>query len=309
MNAHIFDGISTAFKLESELKPKVDGLLQLGKSLAIAAILFREDKGSVLYTGLKRDAAERLGIGYQVYEFSLTDPITIITDKIRALNADPSLTGIIIQKPWRRTWESAQPVAVAGLEQISFTDWWQQLVMVLDPDKDVDGLSPDTLNQVKTGEWQRSGAVLPATCQAVLSILEGYTNLFSSAISTEQGRQPVAIVGKSDLMGTPLFWVLKQRGCDVVLLGKKELKQGIEQKNFLHGFKVIISATGVAGLIVPTLIDEGAVVIDVGEPRGDVATDVRKVASFVTPVPGGVGPMTVACLMANCVRLAQKQNR
>jgi methylenetetrahydrofolate dehydrogenase (NADP+) / methenyltetrahydrofolate cyclohydrolase len=308
VNARIFDGISTALKLENELKPKVAGLLQLGKALAIAAILFREDKGSVLYTGLKREAAARLGIGYQVHEFSLTDSVAAITDKIRELNADQSLTGIIIQKPWRRTWESAQTSSAASLEQISFNDWWQRLVTVLDPNKDVDGLSPATLNQVRTGDWQQSGAVLPATCQAVISILEGYTNLFSDTIPTEQSRQRVAIIGKSDLMGTPLFWVLKQRRCDVFLLGKKELKQGIEQKNFLHGFRVIISATGVAGLIVPSLIDEGAVVIDVGEPRGDVATEVRETASFVTPVPGGVGPMTVACLMANCVKLAIRQN-
>lgn len=307
MKAYIFDGIATAAKLEQALKPKVENLTQLGKSLAIAAILFREDKGSVLYTGLKREAAERLGIGYRVYEFSLTDPITRIIDKIQALNVDPSLTGIIIQKPWRKTWELAQPVTELDAIRPSFNDWWHQLVEQLEPSKDVDGLSPTTLTQVQSGDWQRVGAVLPATCQAVMSILEGYTNLFSNTISTEQGRQRVAIVGKSDLMGTPLFWVLKQRGCDVVLLGKKELKQGLEQKNFLHGFTVIISATGVAGLITSKLIDEGVVVIDVGEPRGDVHTEVRELASLVTPVPGGVGPMTVVSLMANCVRLAEKQ--
>lgn len=306
MKSYIFDGIATAAKLEQELKPKVDNLTRLGKSLAIAAILFREDKGSVLYTALKREAAERLGIGYQVHEFSLTDPVARIIDKIQALNLDPSLTGIIIQKPWRRTWEAAQLVTTSNAQQTSFSDWWHQLVVTLNPDKDVDGLSPETLAQVALGEWRQSGAVLPATCQAVLSILEGYTNLFSSTVSTERGRHRVAIVGKSDLMGTPLFWVLKQRGCDVILLGKKELKQGIEQKNFLHGFTVIISATGVAGLITPQLIDEGVAVIDVGEPRGDVSAEVREMTSFITPVPGGVGPMTVVSLMANCVHLAAR---
>lgn len=306
MKAYIFDGIATAAQMERELKPRVDDLRQQGKSLAIGAILFREDKGSVLYTGLKREAAVRLGIGYQVYEFSLTDPVSTIVETLTTLNADPALTGIIIQKPWRKTWETARERLGEENSQFTFNEWWHQLVAVLDPAKDVDGLSPTTLQRVQLGEWQQTGTVLPATCQAVISIINGYINLFSTQFSAERRSQRVAIIGKSDLMGTPLFWVLKHRGCDVILLGKKELKQGIEEKNFLHGFDLIISATGVAGLITPELIDEGVAVIDVGEPRGDVSAEVREKASFVTPVPGGVGPMTVVSLMANCVELAAK---
>jgi methylenetetrahydrofolate dehydrogenase (NADP+) / methenyltetrahydrofolate cyclohydrolase len=256
-----------------------------------------------LYTGLKREAAQRLGIGYQVYEFSFTTPVAEVIAQIQALNHNPTITGIIVQKPWRQTWQAAQTDQTAH-----FDSWWHELVAAVEPSKDVDGLTPSTLALVQAGNWAQAGRVLPATCQAVYLILDRYINLFSLKIGVEQRSPRVVIIGRSDLVGTPLYWVLKHRGCEVILLGKKELKQGIEEKNYLHGFDVIISATGVAGLITGELIDEGVRVIDVGEPRGDVqSATVREKAQFLTPVPGGVGPMTVVCLMANCVELAKQR--
>ncbi len=300
-NAFIFNGLAAAQAREIELLSEVQALRARGAQPAIAAILFQEDKGSVLYTGLKREAASRLGIDYQVFEFSLTAGPDQAIAKIQQLNQDPTITGIIVQKPWRQTWLKNQ-----SLPEANFDHWWQALVSAVDPDKDVDGLTPSTLALIESGAWQSAGRVLPATCQAVLTILDRHINLFSPINQMERGRR-VAIIGRSDLLGTPLYWVLKSRGCEVILLGKKELKQGIEQKNYLHGFDVIISATGVAGLITGELIDVGAKVIDVGEPRGDVEfASVSAKASFVTPVPGGVGPMTVVSLMTNCVELAKQ---
>lgn len=300
----IFNGLATAQQLEADLVVAARKLAAAGIQPVIAAILFQEDKGSVLYTSLKREAASRLGIGYQVFQFSVTDPVDNVIAKIIELNLDSTITGIIVQKPWRQTWVTAQPSETTT----TFSDWWRSLVSEVDPAKDVDGLTPSTLALLKSGDWLNSGQVLPATCQAVMIILDRYINLFHVSGLMEQSRKRVAIIGRSDLLGTPLYWVLKNRKCEVVLLGKKELKQGIEEKNYLHGFDIIISATGVANMITADLLDDGTAVIDVGEPRGDVDfMRVKEKASFITPVPGGVGPMTVICLMANCIRLAERK--
>ena len=313
-NPIIFDGIATAQDKERELLSLSQDLQSRGFQAKIAAILFREDKGSVLYTGLKRETAARLGIQYEVFDFSLADDPTAAVAQINLLNADDSVTGIIVQKPWQQTWVRSQRVTMDITDTHAlahgFAQWWRQLVTAVAPTKDVDGLTPSTLEMIKTGNWQAAGRVLPATCQAVLSIIDAYSNLFLLSNSAEQGSQKVAIIGRSDLLGTPLFWVLKHRGCDVFLLGKKELKQGIEEKNFLHGFGTIISATGIEKLLKAELIDEGVCVVDVGEPKGDVDfITVSQKAKFITPVPGGVGPMTVISLMANCLQLLQQQSQ
>ncbi len=305
-NPIIFDGNATAQAREQELLVLSAQLRAQGIQSKIAAILFREDKGSVLYTGLKRDAAARLGIQYEVYEFSLTASPDEAVSQILKLNEDKLVTGIIVQKPWQKTWILNQKQLASENHAEAFAQWWQQLVGAVAPSKDVDGLTPSTLELIAKNEWQAAGRVLPATCQAVISIIDAYSNLFSLQKTAERGSAPVAIIGRSDLLGTPLFWVLKHRGCDVKLLGKKEFKQGIEQKKFLHGFGTIISATGVSKLITGELLDDGVCVVDVGEPKGDVDFEsVKTKAKFITPVPGGVGPMTVSCLMENCLKLCQ----
>lgn len=295
----IFDGYQFVAKREQQLKERVAGLKAKGVSIVVAAILFSEDKGSQLYTGLKKQAAERVGIEYQVHTFSITDPVPEVIAKIQQLNQDPAVTGIIIQKPWRKTWESVLIEAGRTVENPAkqFSDWWSALVTSIDEQKDVDGLHPNTLHAIEQGMWKQQGKVMPATAKAVLSILESTQLLV-------QGNY--VVLGKSDILGKPLAFELKNRGFKVELLGKRELKAKAETGEWLKEANVVISATGQMHLVTQEMVSPGVVLVDVGEPRPDIdSQSVTSVASFLTPVPGGVGPVTVVSLLENAVELAQ----
>lgn len=291
----IFNGQHFAQQREAELTAQVTALRQLGRTVTVAAVLFSEDHGSQLYTGLKQQAATRVGINYQVHQFSLTAPVSQILTTLQQLNQDPQVTGIIIQKPWRKTWLTV----MNSLDPSAFAAWWRQLVQSIDPGKDVDGLHPATLAAISANTWQAEGKVLPATAKAVLSILES-VGLLTAA--------KYIVIGKSDLLGKPLAAALRHRGRQVELLGKAELTARLVTGQQLHDADVVVTATGQAGLVTGPMLRPGAAVVDVGEPRPDVdRASVVTVASFLTPVPGGVGPVTVVSLLENAVQLAKWQ--
>lgn len=303
----IFDGHALAKQREDELQQRIQGLA-LGQKLTIAAVLFSEDAGSRLYTKLKGEAAGRVGIEYRVIEHSVSDDLGAVLDSIESLNFDETVTGIIIQKPYRKTWKlglshkeqeainSAQNPRAEERKQ--FAIWWQTLTSAIAESKDVDGLHPNTITEIKSGTWKEKGKVLPATCKAVLTILEN---------ARHSGKH--IILGKSDLLGVPLFYELQRQGIDSELIAKKELDERIASQQYLLDAGVIVSATGVKNLITGAMVSEGVVVVDVGEPSPDVEFEtVSKKAAFITPVPGGVGPMTVVSLLENCVDLYTSQN-
>jgi methylenetetrahydrofolate dehydrogenase (NADP+) / methenyltetrahydrofolate cyclohydrolase len=294
--AIIFDGLAAASVRERALTQRVTELSSQGVLLKIVAILFAEDAGSQLYTRLKREAAERVGIAYEVVTHSMLDEISVVQRSIAAANNDPTVTGIIIQKPWRQRW-----TAVTGRPNEEYNQWWHQLVSNLDLHKDVDGLQPDTLAALQDGTWREKGLVLPATARAVLSILE------HAPVDHWQAAK-VIILGKSDLLGIPLAAALKHQGVNVELLGRKELAGRLAAGQALRDAQVVISATGQPHLVTGEMLSPGAVVIDVGEPKPDIDKDsVATVASFLTPVPGGVGPLTVVSLLENAVQLATRE--
>lgn len=323
----IFDGYQFAQEKEQQLALRVSELKKQRKHPSIAAILFREDAGSQLYTRLKRETAERVGIKYQVFDFSLTDPVEKVTAKIQELNNDDTVTGIIIQKPWRKTYISSlqsakshhqeqptqnqenytvnNPLTTYHLPLITYNDWWHSLTSALEEKKDVDGLHPNTIEAIKKGTWEQEHRVLPATCKAVLTILE--KALTNNLQLTTYNLQLVSIIGKSDLLGTPLFYELKRLGWkNVELLGKKELQAKIDSGEGLKNSRIIITATGQQNLITKELISENTIIIDAGEPKGDVDFErVKEKVDFITPVPGGVGPVTIVSLLENCVELTK----
>lgn len=314
----LFDGNALAVERENRLKEKIQRDFS-GKKLVIAAILFSEDAGSRLYTRLKGEAAARVGIEYRVYEFSLTDESEKIQTKIEELGLDPEVTGIIIQKPWRKTWVKAQ--GQEFLEKITlqldpnrferdlYTDWWRKLTLKIHEQKDVDGLHPNTIAKIIDATWQADGKVLPATCQAVLTIFDQAFATLNQKIGLKDTQNifngKYVILGKSDLLGIPLFYELKRQGKAVEILASKDLEQRMQSGQNLLDASIIVSATGKKGLITGDMVSENVVVIDVGEPRPDVDfSTVAQKAAFITPVPGGVGPMTVVSLLENCVKLA-----
>lgn len=324
----IFNGEKLAKQKALKLKTKVAAYHEQGIYPKIAAIFFHEDSASALYTALKKETAENLGIAYQAKAFSFATPVAEIQEYLESLNSDKSITGIIIQKPWTKKWLESVPNG-------DFAKWWLSLVSRIATkkshgvNKDVDGLSPDTLNAIERGTWMQEQMVLPATARAVLSILKDYRSNVDKEFSylTEK----VLIIGQSDLLGRPLHWHMQnlmQKGatvpvnfgeacqiavseaqqadkkCEVKLVGKQGLEELIEQKKYLSDFRVIISATGQKNLINGNLIAPHSILIDVGEPQGDIdLPSCLNKADFITPVPNGVGPMTVISLMANALDL------
>lgn len=304
MQTQIIDGYQLASKIQQHL---VNELInsQLTKKIVVAAILFEEDKGSQLYTQLKKEMAESLGIEYQVFSFSVKTRLDQVLTQIQRLNQAGNITGIIIQKPWRKTWLNAfQLTTETGKDKFDY--WWQQLVGCLNPKKDVDGLHPSNLAAIKTGDWRAQGRVLPATCQATIRLLEQAFQTEHLFAYFRDKQLKTIILGKSDLLGQPLFSILSSKKCKVEIIGSQELNKRIEQGNNLKDADVIVTATGRKNLITGDLIKDGVVVIDVGEPHGDVDTaSVIGKARAITPVPGGVGPMTVVSLMENAIYLGK----
>lgn len=312
---YLFPGKALAEQKERALALQVTELAREGKTLQLAAVLFTEDTGSMLYTGLKKEAAQRVGIQYQVHEFSMTDSLERVVEKIQHLNADPTITGIIIQKPYRSKWEAViSSQQRGGSDPSDFPTWWHTLTTALNETKDVDGLHPRTLDAIKRNTWRLEGRVLPATCRTVLTILDfalrqiPVSQLFSAGTRlhpTTQHQLPIAIVGKSDILGQPLFYELRNRHFQKMkLMGSHELQQLREIGVGLMEFPIIVTATGRPGLITGQLIADHAILIDVGEPQPDVDyVSIKNKAAFLTPVPGGVGPMTIVSLLENAVEL------
>lgn len=317
----IFDGNKLAAEREVKLKEKISQEIP-NKKLVVAAILFQEDAGSQLYTRLKGEAAQRIGIEYRVFEFSLTDSLESIQTKIEELGKNPEITGIIIQKPWRKTWVKAQnenflKVVVnqpdpRRFERDQYGSWWTKLTSYIAENKDIDGLHPITIQQITEQTWKDMGKVLPATAQAVLNIFDEAFEQLSKELKLQNTQKmfngKYIIIGKSDLLGIPLFYEFKRQGREVEIIASKELDERMRSGQKLLDASVVVSATGKKGLITGDMVSDNVVIIDVGEPNGDVDFEsVSKKAAFITPVPGGVGPMTVISLLENCIKLAIHQ--
>lgn len=199
-------------------------------------------------------------VGFEFEDYEITTPQDVVV-RVLELNEDESVHGILIQKP-------------SGINNFPEEDW-NAMICAIDPSKDVDGL---------TG---KNPKFLPATAKAVLFVLE-------KANALDKGLNFV-VVGDTDIIGRPLVKYLEGAGEKVRVANKFTQDLSAMTRNA----DVLVSATGVSDLINKDMVKEGAVVVDVGEPKGDVAEDVREVASFLSPVPGGVGPLTVVSLLEN----------
>ncbi|MDO8452802.1 MAG: bifunctional 5,10-methylenetetrahydrofolate dehydrogenase/5,10-methenyltetrahydrofolate cyclohydrolase [bacterium] len=270
MSAIIFDGRAEAKKRKEELKKDVSmSINRIGVIPKLVSFYLPQDEGSALYTRIKKKAAEEVGIEFEDIEIKDKEDIKGIVEKIREHNADKSVHGILVQKP-------------SGVNNFKTEDW-TVIVSAIDPEKDIDGLSPENIGLISIG----NARFLPATVKAVLVVME--------AANITHQECDITIVGDTDILGKPLATYLLGQGFRVTIVNK-ETK---DLKTATVGADVIVSATGVPDLIKKDMVKLGAVVIDVGEPRGDVAEEVREVASFLSPVPGGVGPLTVVSLLEN----------
>lgn len=263
-----------AAEREQLLKIKVQKLTKkIGRKPKLVAVELADDEGGRLYLKLKKAAAERVGI-----EFKTTN------DKRQTTNS--SADGIFVQHP--RGYDKQK---------------WQKLVDQIPPEKDVDCLTTENLELIKRGKPR----FLPATVKAILYCLE---SLKRSDLALPQGRTLLkyVILGRSPMVGLPLFWHLKSLGANVTLLHSQSTVS--DSRLAVSVADVLISCVGKPGLVTGDMVKKDAVVIDCGSPLGDVVfSEAAAKASAITPVPGGVGPLTVVSLMENVVQSLNNAGR
>jgi methylenetetrahydrofolate dehydrogenase (NADP+)/methenyltetrahydrofolate cyclohydrolase len=279
MTATILDGVATAARVKAELKVRVDALLARGVRPGLATVLVGDDPGSHAYVGGKhRDCAE-VGIASIRVDLPANSTQQQVEDAVRALNADPAVTGYIVQLP-----------LPSGLDS-------SRVLELMDPAKDADGLHPINLGRLVLGV----PGPLPCTPHGIVVLLEEFGVPIRGA--------EVVVVGRGVTVGRPLGLLLtrKTENATVTLChtGTRDLAAHTLRAD------IIVAAAGVPRLITADMVRPGAAVLDVGITRtdeglvGDVDLGVREVAGFVAPMPGGAGPMTRAMLLANVVEAAE----
>lgn len=275
--ATMLDGKATAARVKAALAERVRGLPQ---PPGLATVLVGDDPGSHAYVGGKhRDCAE-VGITSVRVDLPADTTQADLETHIAALNADPMVTGMIVQLPLPKHLNA------------------ERVLELIDPAKDADGLHPTNLGRLVLG----TPAPLPCTPRGIVALLREYDVPLDGA--------HVVVVGRGVTVGRPLGLLLTRRteNATVTLChtGTRDLPMYLRQAD------IIVAAAGVPGLVTADVVRPGAAVLDVGITRtpdglvGDVAPDVVNVAGFVAPMPGGVGPMTRAMLLANVVEAAER---
>jgi methylenetetrahydrofolate dehydrogenase (NADP+)/methenyltetrahydrofolate cyclohydrolase len=281
MSARIIDGKAIAAKIRAEQKQRILRLQQQhGVRPGLAVILVGSDPGSQVYVRNKVTACKDVGIRSELVEMPSSATQDQLLSRIDAFNTDPTIHGILVQLPL-----PPQIDVHSVLERIDFH-------------KDVDGFHLYNVGGLITGNT----VFPPCTPYGVQKILE-HENI------EVEGRN-VVVVGASNIVGKPMALMLMQQEATVCICHKKTRDLGM----FTMLADILVVAAGVPGLIVPQMVRTGAVVIDVGINRlpdgrivGDVEFEgVRQKASAITPVPGGVGPMTIAMLLYNTVQSAER---
>jgi len=278
----IIDGKALASELEAETKERVGELVALGRRPGLATIIVGENPASAMYVRIKHSACDRVGIRSENVNLHEDAGIEEIIETIRGLNEREDVNGILLQLPLPGNRDSAPAMAA------------------IDPAKDVDGFHPVNMGSLLAGAER----LVPCTPKGIVWALERL------GVSLE-GRETV-IVGHSNVVGKPLAAMMLNRNATVSVCHVFTRNLAAHTRNA----EVLVVAAGVPGLIKRDMVKPGAYVFDVGINRvegktvGDVEFDeVLKVAAAVTPVPGGVGPLTVSMLMSQTATATEMQEQ
>ncbi len=277
MTATIMDGKALAARIRHEVSTEVAELGGLG----LATVLVGEDPASDVYIRAKHKASAEVGIEARDLRLPETTSEAELLETVAQLNADEVIDGILVQLP-----------LPDGIDEA-------KVIRAVDPVKDVDGFHPLNAGQLYLGDPGHVGG----TPLGVIALLEEYDVEL-------QGAEAV-IVGRSDIVGKPVAHLLLQRHATVTICHSRTRDLAVE----VARADVLVAAVGIPGIVRPEMVKRGACVIDVGITRtetglrGDVAPEAAERAEFITPVPGGVGPMTVAMLLRNTVRAAKYRRK
>jgi methylenetetrahydrofolate dehydrogenase (NADP+)/methenyltetrahydrofolate cyclohydrolase len=280
MTAQKLDGTATAAAIKDELKARVAALRERGVVPGLGTVLVGDDPGSRWYVnGKHKDCAE---VGIESIRVDLPDTATQaeIEERVAELNADPACTGYIVQLPLPK-----------GRDE-------NRVLGLVDPAKDADGLHPTNLGWLVLGH----PAPLPCTPYGIVELLRRH--------GVEIAGAEVTVVGRGITVGRPLGLLLTRRSENATVTlchtGTRDLAAHVRNAD------IVVAAAGVPGIVTAEMVKPGAAVLDVGVSRvdgklaGDVAPEVWDVAGWVSPNPGGVGPMTRAMLLSNIVSMAEQ---
>ena len=283
MTAQTLDGKAILATIKEELRGRVATLAERGITPGLGTVLVGNDPGSTWYVGAKHKDCADIGLSSIRRDLPADSSLDDVLGVVRELNADPACTGFLVQQP-------------TGLDE-------NRILAEVDPEKDVDGLHPTNLGWLVLGQQ----APLPCTPVGVVELLRRYEVPIAGA--------RVVVVGRGITVGRPLSLILTRRSENATVVqchtGTVDLAAEVRRAD------IVVAAAGVPGLITADMVKPGAAVLDVGVSRvveddgrsviaGDVAADVAEVAGWVSPNPGGVGPMTRAMLLTNVVEIAEK---
>ena len=281
MSAVIIDGKAIGRSIEDDLSERVTALRERGVTPSLAVVIAGEDPASHIYVRNKQRACERCGILSTRIDMPSTATQDDILGIVADLNADDSVHGILVQSPAP---EGVDELAVAG---------------AIDPAKDVDGFHPSNLGKLVQGVGD---GLLPCTPAGVLRMLE------ESGVALSGSK--AVVIGRSRIVGMPMALMLAQRGIDCTVTIAHSKTHDVAA--LCREADIVVAAIGRPHTVKPGWIKPGAAVVDVGISRadggdlaGDVDPGVAEVAGWMTPVPGGVGPMTIAMLLSNTVMAAE----
>lgn len=279
MTASILDGKATAARVRADLTKRVAALAARGIKPGLGTILVGDDPGSRAYVAGKHRDCAQVGIASIRRDLPADASQADVEEAVAELNADPACTGYIVQLP-----------LPAGLDE-------QRVLTLMDPSKDADGLHPANLGKLVLGQE----GPLPCTPRGIVTLLRTY--------GVEIAGADVTVIGRGITVGRALGLLLTRRSENATVTlchtGTRDLAAHTRAAD------IVVVAAGRPGLLTADMVKPGAAVLDVGITRtesglvGDVAPDVREVAGWIAPMPGGVGPMTRAMLLANVVEAAE----
>lgn len=282
MVAKLLDGKQIAKDYRQGLKDQVEVLKSKGYTPKLSVILVGNDGASQSYVRSKRKAAEKIGMISEIVHLSEDTSEEDVLSELERLNNDDSVSGILVQVPLPK--------------QVSE----QKVLEAINPEKDVDGFHPSNIGKLYIDEQ----TFVPCTPLGIMEILK-------HADIDIEGKNAV-VIGRSHIVGQPVSKLLLQQNATVTILHSRSK----DMASFIKEADIVVSAVGKPELVTKDMVKEGAVIIDVGNTpdengklKGDVAFDeVKEVASAITPVPGGVGPLTITMVLNNTL-LAEKMRR
>ena len=267
MSAQVIDGKKISREILNEVKSEIE---KNKLNLKLDIIQVGDDEATNIYIKHKVARASEVGIKTQVHKYDDSVSQEEVLNLITKLNVDSSVTGFFIQTP------------VAKHLDLS------ELVSAIDPKKDVDGMNPYNLGGLMQG---RRDILVSATALACYFALK-YSNI-------ELPGKHVVIIGRSAIVGKPLAALLLEKDCTVTICHSKT--QNL--KEICKTADILVTATGKPGLVTADFVKSGAIVIDCGSPKAEVDFEnLKEIASYITPVPGGIGPLTIASLLKNCIK-------